>query len=74
VANDVSAEGAGFGHDTNAVHIVARHGTVVEVGLADKRTVAVAVVDAIIEGLGAFSPDRIVGPLEASPNPTQESL
>jgi len=51
VANDVSAPGVGFGHDTNAVHIVDADGTATEIGLSDKRTVAVAVVDAIIRHL-----------------------
>ncbi|MGI8491490.1 MAG: bifunctional phosphopantothenoylcysteine decarboxylase/phosphopantothenate--cysteine ligase CoaBC [Acidimicrobiales bacterium] len=48
VANDVSAEGTGFGHDTNAVWIVSADREAVEVPLADKRQVATAVVDAIV--------------------------
>jgi len=46
VANDVGAPGVGFGHDTNAVTIVAADGEVVEVPLASKTVVAGAVLDA----------------------------
>jgi phosphopantothenoylcysteine decarboxylase/phosphopantothenate--cysteine ligase len=46
VANDVGAPGVGFGHDTNAVTIVAADGEVVEVPLASKMVVAGAVLDA----------------------------
>jgi phosphopantothenoylcysteine decarboxylase/phosphopantothenate--cysteine ligase len=47
VANDVSAPGAGFQHDTNAVVILGADGTVQHVPLADKRAVARAVLDAV---------------------------
>jgi phosphopantothenoylcysteine decarboxylase / phosphopantothenate---cysteine ligase len=47
VANDVAAPGVGFSHDTNAVLIVGADGSEVEVPLATKEAVAVAVVDAI---------------------------
>jgi phosphopantothenoylcysteine decarboxylase/phosphopantothenate--cysteine ligase len=46
VANDVTAPGVGFGHDTNAVTIVGRH-RVVPVSVASKRVVAAHVVDAV---------------------------
>jgi phosphopantothenoylcysteine decarboxylase / phosphopantothenate---cysteine ligase len=46
VANDVSAPGAGFEHDTNAVVILSADGTEQDVALADKRAVARAVLDA----------------------------
>jgi phosphopantothenoylcysteine decarboxylase/phosphopantothenate--cysteine ligase len=49
VANDVSAPATGFQHDTNAVTIIAADGTTHEVPLADKRAVAGAVLDAVIE-------------------------
>jgi phosphopantothenoylcysteine decarboxylase / phosphopantothenate---cysteine ligase len=49
VANDVSAPGAGFEHDTNEVVILAADGTAVEVPLTDKRAVARAVLDAILK-------------------------
>jgi phosphopantothenoylcysteine decarboxylase/phosphopantothenate--cysteine ligase len=54
VANDVSAPGVGFQHDTNAVTILSRAGAPVVVPLADKRAVACAVLDAacaILESL-----------------------
>jgi phosphopantothenoylcysteine decarboxylase/phosphopantothenate--cysteine ligase len=47
VANDVSAAGVGFEHDTNAVTIVSST-TTVPVPLSDKRAVASAVLDAVI--------------------------
>jgi phosphopantothenoylcysteine decarboxylase/phosphopantothenate--cysteine ligase len=49
VANDVSAEGAGFEHDTNAVTIVGRDRPDTTVGLTDKRAVANAVLDAVLQ-------------------------
>jgi phosphopantothenoylcysteine decarboxylase / phosphopantothenate---cysteine ligase len=48
VANDVSAPGAGFEHDTNAVVIVS-HTSTTTVALSDKREVARAVVDAVMQ-------------------------
>jgi phosphopantothenoylcysteine decarboxylase/phosphopantothenate--cysteine ligase len=48
VANDVAAPGVGFAHDTNAVLIVGADGHEVEVPLATKAEIAVAVVDAIV--------------------------
>jgi phosphopantothenoylcysteine decarboxylase / phosphopantothenate---cysteine ligase len=47
VANDVSAPGVGFEHDTNAVVIITADGSQCEVGLTDKHTVARAVLDAV---------------------------
>ena len=47
VANDVSAPGAGFDADTNAVLLVAADGTRQTVPLTDKREVARAVLDAV---------------------------
>lgn len=48
VANDVSAPGVGFAHDTNAVVIIAADGTRTDVPLADKRLIAAAVLDAVV--------------------------
>ncbi|MEY2422641.1 MAG: phosphopantothenoylcysteine decarboxylase / phosphopantothenate---cysteine ligase [Acidimicrobiaceae bacterium] len=48
VANDVSAPGAGFEHDTNAVVIVSPNATT-PVALRDKRAIAHAVLDAVLE-------------------------
>ncbi len=47
VANDVSAPGVGFEHDTNAVVILAADGTSHEVPLTDKRAIARAILDAL---------------------------
>ncbi len=49
VANDVTAPGAGFEHDTNHVVILNADGTEREVPLADKRAIARAVFDAVIQ-------------------------
>jgi phosphopantothenoylcysteine decarboxylase/phosphopantothenate--cysteine ligase len=61
VANDVAAPGVGFGHDTNAVLIVGADGSEIEVPLATKATVAIAVVDAIAA--------RLPGPDTPNPAP-----
>jgi phosphopantothenoylcysteine decarboxylase/phosphopantothenate--cysteine ligase len=53
VANDVSAPGTGFGHDTNAVVIVTADGDSIEVPLADKTAIATAVLDAVAARLPA---------------------
>jgi len=47
VANDVSAPGVGFEHDTNAVVILAADGAAQEIPLTDKRAVARAILDAV---------------------------
>jgi phosphopantothenoylcysteine decarboxylase / phosphopantothenate---cysteine ligase len=52
VANDVSAPGVGFDHETNAVTILGRDGTRREVGLSSKRAVAAAVLDCVVGLLG----------------------
>ena len=49
VANDVTAPGAGFEHDTNRVVILNADGTEREVPLADKRAIARAVFDAVLD-------------------------
>jgi phosphopantothenoylcysteine decarboxylase/phosphopantothenate--cysteine ligase len=48
VANDVSAPGVGFEHDTNAVTIFSSVGEVRQMPLADKRMIARAVLDAVV--------------------------
>jgi phosphopantothenoylcysteine decarboxylase/phosphopantothenate--cysteine ligase len=48
VANDVSAPGVGFEHDTNAVTIITST-AVHRVALSDKRAIARAVLDAVIQ-------------------------
>ncbi len=52
VVNDALEPGAGFEVDTNAVTILGRHGTQVEVPLADKAEVAEAILDAVEAELG----------------------
>lgn len=51
VANDVSAPGVGFAHDTNAVTIFGSDGSVSEVPLASKNAIAQAVLDAVVDRL-----------------------
>lgn len=48
VANDVGAPGVGFEHDTNAVVLVRADGVGQDVPLTDKRSVARAVLDAVV--------------------------
>ena len=48
VANDVSAPGVGFEHDTNSVILLSADGTEQDVPLSDKRDVARAVLDAVV--------------------------
>jgi phosphopantothenoylcysteine decarboxylase/phosphopantothenate--cysteine ligase len=55
VANDVSAEGVGFEHDTNSVDVLAADGSVKNVPLTDKRHVARVVFDAVVERLPGAS-------------------
>ncbi len=47
VANDVSAPGVGFEHDTNAVVILGASGDAQEIPLTDKRAIARAILDAV---------------------------
>jgi phosphopantothenoylcysteine decarboxylase/phosphopantothenate--cysteine ligase len=49
VANDVSAPGVGFGHDTNAVSILLADGQQIQVDLATKNTIATAVLDSVVK-------------------------
>ncbi len=48
VANDVSAPGVGFDHDTNAVSILGADGTLTDVPLTSKDAVADAVLDRVV--------------------------
>jgi phosphopantothenoylcysteine decarboxylase/phosphopantothenate--cysteine ligase len=49
VANDVSAPGVGFGHDTNAVSVLLADGQQIQVPLATKHTIATAVLDSVVK-------------------------
>ena len=62
VANDVSAPGAGFDHDTNAVTILAADGSNREIGLTTKDAVADAVLDAVVACLSAQDNQREIEP------------
>jgi phosphopantothenoylcysteine decarboxylase/phosphopantothenate--cysteine ligase len=69
VANDVSAPGAGFEHETNSV-IIVRHGRPdIEVSLRDKRAVAGAILDAVVD-LRSAAPPATTEPTEPT-GPTQ---
>ena len=48
VANDVTADDAGFAHDTNEVLVLASDGRIHSVGLRSKRQVARAVLDLVV--------------------------
>ncbi len=63
VANDVSAPGVGFQHDTNAVTILRAGGDALTVSLTDKRAIARAVMDSVCEiraGQGSSITDTAV--------------
>jgi phosphopantothenoylcysteine decarboxylase / phosphopantothenate---cysteine ligase len=49
VANDVGAPGVGFQHDTNAVTLLRADGRAHTVPLTDKRSIAKAVLDTVVE-------------------------
>jgi phosphopantothenoylcysteine synthetase/decarboxylase len=52
----VSADQVGFGHDTNEVTILLASGESVEVPLADKHTIATAVLDSVSRVRAAYRP------------------
>jgi phosphopantothenoylcysteine decarboxylase/phosphopantothenate--cysteine ligase len=52
VANDVTAPGAGFEHETNSVDVLAADGVDQNVPLTDKRTVARIVLNSVVDRLG----------------------
>jgi phosphopantothenoylcysteine decarboxylase / phosphopantothenate---cysteine ligase len=56
VANDVSAPGVGFEHDTNQVVILNAAGIDHDVALSDKRSIADAVLDAVVGWRRATAP------------------
>lgn len=49
VANDVSADGVGFQHDTNAVCLLRPNSQMVTVSLTDKRSIARTILDCVVE-------------------------
>ncbi|MEY4251915.1 MAG: bifunctional phosphopantothenoylcysteine decarboxylase/phosphopantothenate--cysteine ligase CoaBC [Actinomycetota bacterium] len=58
VANDVSAPGVGFSHDTNAVTILGAGGVLQTVALTDKHHIATAVLDSVVELRSNHSPHK----------------
>ncbi len=67
-----AAPGAGFEHDTNRVVLVSRSGMHHDVPLSDKRTIARAVLDAVV----ALRRDDLAGapdPVRPDPNPSKET-
>ena len=61
VANDVSADGVGFQHDTNAVCLLRPDAPMVTIGLTDKHSIARSVLDCVVEiraGLTQFEPTQ----------------
>jgi len=48
VANDVSAAGVGFQHDTNAVCLLRPDAPMTTISLTDKRSIARAVLDCVV--------------------------
>jgi phosphopantothenoylcysteine decarboxylase/phosphopantothenate--cysteine ligase len=62
VANNVTAAGAGFGSDQNAVTLIDRHGTVTELSLRPKRELADDILDAAQRMLRIVDPCRTAVP------------
>jgi phosphopantothenoylcysteine decarboxylase/phosphopantothenate--cysteine ligase len=63
VANDVAAEGSGFGTDTNRVAILAADGSRDELPLLPKREVAEAILDRVAAALDARDGAAQTGPM-----------
>jgi phosphopantothenoylcysteine decarboxylase/phosphopantothenate--cysteine ligase len=59
VANDVSVPGAGFEHDTNQVVIMNAAGIDHDVALSDKRSIADAVLDAVVAWRTTTAPKAV---------------
>ena len=73
VVNDVSAPGVGFGHDTNAVLMIDRHGERTSVPLTSKTMVAEAVLDRILALRANPGEELTSSPSEASSSLSDES-
>ncbi|MHB8670080.1 MAG: bifunctional phosphopantothenoylcysteine decarboxylase/phosphopantothenate--cysteine ligase CoaBC [Acidimicrobiales bacterium] len=71
VANDVSADEAGFEHDTNRATILDSEGGCREVELASKRSVAAAVLDAVVAWRRAH-PAGSAGPTPGPDRPNRQ--
>ena len=57
VANDVSAPGVGFGHDTNSVSVIDRNGASTEISLCDKKEIARNIIDIVTESWSIHGTD-----------------
>ena len=57
VANDVSAPGVGFGHNTNSVSVIHRNGTSTEISLCDKKEIARNIIDIVSESWSIHETD-----------------
>ena len=57
VANDVSAPGTGFQHETNAVTLIRANGSLQQIALTDKRSIARALVDQVVALRNESAPD-----------------
>lgn len=68
VANDVSAPGVGFEHETNAVTILSASGRRHDVGLTSKRVVANAILDQALLERASSTPDDCELPAPADTN------
>jgi phosphopantothenoylcysteine decarboxylase/phosphopantothenate--cysteine ligase len=73
VANDVSAPGTGFGHETNAVVILTADGDSIDVALSDKTAIATAVLDAVHDRLPADAAQPRSDTDDTPPNPQRSS-
>ncbi len=68
VANDVSAPQVGFQHDTNAVTILSSGGVIRTVALTDKRSVARAILQGVLElrsGVSSSGPTSSSNPIDS---------
>ena len=72
VVNDVTAPGAGFAHETNAVTLLFASGASIAVPLSPKRTIAVAVLDAAMAlwRESSSGPPSSTSPASTSPTPS----
>jgi len=69
VANDVGAPNVGFQHDTNAVTLLRAGGGSTTVALTDKRSVARAILECVVElrsGVSSTGPTTTAGPPNTS--------
>ena len=75
-ANDITAEGAGFGSDTNRVTLIDREGSIEELGLMSKYEVGQRILDRVVGMLGSRvdSSSRVAKILVNKPSPVGQSV